>query len=123
MIDRPLVEMAAASGGSKLTLLHQDPRRYLLRSVLAGMYLSIVLFVFWALVYNLHASPFGKVLCTSVNDAALHGLPHDYALKDGDLVSLDFAASVDGWVADSAVSVVVGTPAFLHNAAKRGSSR
>src|SRR4051794_29068742 len=56
------------------------------------------------------ASPFGKVLCTSVNDAVLHGLPHDYAARDGDLVSLDFAASLDGWVADSAVSFVVGTP-------------
>ena len=56
------------------------------------------------------ASPFGKVLCTSVNDAALHGLPHDYTLRDGDLLSLDFAASVDGWVADSAISIVVGTP-------------
>ena len=56
------------------------------------------------------ASPFGKVLCTSVNDAALHGLPFDYRLKDGDLLSLDFAASVDGWVADSALSLVVGTP-------------
>lgn len=55
------------------------------------------------------ASPFGKVLCTSVNDAVLHGLPHDYALKDGDLLSLDFACSVDGWVCDSARSVVVGT--------------
>lgn len=55
------------------------------------------------------ASPFGKVLCTSINDAVLHGLPHDYVLRDGDLVSLDFAASVDGWVADSAVSFVVGT--------------
>ena len=56
------------------------------------------------------ASPFGKVLCTSVNDAVLHGLPHDYRLQDGDLLSLDFAASVDGWVADSALSIVVGTP-------------
>ncbi len=56
------------------------------------------------------ASPFGKVLCTSVNDAVLHGLPHDYVLRDGDLLSVDFAASVDGWVADSAFSVVVGTP-------------
>lgn len=56
------------------------------------------------------ASPFGKVLCTSVNDAALHGLPHDYVLRDGDLLSLDFAVSVNGWVADSAVSLVVGTP-------------
>ena len=56
------------------------------------------------------ASPFGFVLCTSVNDAVLHGLPHDYVLADGDLLSLDFAASVDGWVSDSAVSLVVGTP-------------
>jgi methionyl aminopeptidase len=55
------------------------------------------------------ASPFGKVICTSVNDAVLHGLPHDYALQDGDLLSLDFAASVDGWVADSALTVAVGT--------------
>ena len=55
-------------------------------------------------------SPFGKVICTSVNDAVLHGLPHDYTLKDGDLLTLDFAAIVDGWASDSAVSVVVGTP-------------
>jgi len=56
------------------------------------------------------ASPFGKVICISVNDAVLHGLPHDYVLQDGDLVSLDFAASVNGWVSDSALSIVVGTP-------------
>lgn len=54
------------------------------------------------------AMPFGKGICTSVNDGALHGLPHDYALRDGDLLSLDFAVSIDGWVADSAVSFVVG---------------
>ena len=54
--------------------------------------------------------PFGKVLCTSINDAVLHGLPHKYRLKDGDLVSFDFAVSVDGWVCDSAVSTIVGTP-------------
>ncbi|HEX5996745.1 MAG TPA: type I methionyl aminopeptidase [Jiangellales bacterium] len=56
------------------------------------------------------AYPFGKVLCTSVNDAVLHGRPHDYRLRDGDLLSIDFAASVEGWVADSAVSLVIGTP-------------
>ncbi len=56
------------------------------------------------------ASPFGKVLCTSVNDAVLHGLPHDYVLKDGDLLSVDFAVALNGWVSDSAYSVVVGTP-------------
>ena len=55
------------------------------------------------------SGPFGFVLCTSVNDAVLHGKPHDYALADGDLLTVDFAAAVDGWVADSAVSLVVGT--------------
>src|SRR5687768_3556558 len=56
------------------------------------------------------AMPFGKVLCTSVNDAVLHGLPFDYDLQDGDLLSLDFAVAIDGWVSDSAVSTIVGTP-------------
>ncbi|GAA1865173.1 type I methionyl aminopeptidase [Myceligenerans crystallogenes] len=54
------------------------------------------------------AMPFGKVICTSVNDAVLHGLPFDYSLRDGDLLSIDFACSVDGWVSDSALSLVVG---------------
>ena len=52
--------------------------------------------------------PFGHYICTSVNDAVLHGLPHDYALVDGDLLSLDLAVSLDGIAADSAVSVVIG---------------
>lgn len=56
------------------------------------------------------ASPFGKVLCTSVNDAVLHGLPNGYRLKDGDLLSVDFAVKIDGWVADAARSMIVGTP-------------
>jgi len=56
------------------------------------------------------AMPFGKVLCTSVNDAVLHGLPSGYRLREGDNVSLDFAAEVDGWVADSAITVLVGRP-------------
>jgi len=52
--------------------------------------------------------PFGHYICTSVNDAVLHGLPHDYALADGDLLSLDLAVSYSGIVADSAISFVVG---------------
>ncbi|HEY5516259.1 MAG TPA: type I methionyl aminopeptidase [Pengzhenrongella sp.] len=56
------------------------------------------------------AMPYPGVLCTSVNDAALHGLPSDYVLADGDLLSIDFAAELGGWVADSAVSFQVGTP-------------
>ncbi|WP_306216403.1 type I methionyl aminopeptidase [Actinoplanes sp. RD1] len=52
--------------------------------------------------------PFGHYICTSVNDAVLHGLPHDYTLADGDLLSLDLAVSLGGIVADSAISFVVG---------------
>jgi methionyl aminopeptidase len=52
--------------------------------------------------------PFGHHICTSVNDAVLHGLPHDHALADGDLLTLDLAVALDGVVADSAISFLVG---------------
>jgi methionyl aminopeptidase len=52
--------------------------------------------------------PFGHYICTAVNDAVLHGLPHDYALADGDLLTLDLAVSKDGVAADSAISFIVG---------------
>jgi methionyl aminopeptidase len=52
--------------------------------------------------------PFGHYICTSVNDAVLHGLPYDYTLADGDLLSLDLAVSQGGVVADSAISFIVG---------------
>lgn len=65
MIDRSLVEKAADSGLRKMSLLQTDPGRYMLRSLLAGMYLSIVVFVFWVLTHNLQASPFGKVLASA----------------------------------------------------------
>lgn len=52
--------------------------------------------------------PFGHHLCTGVNDAVLHGRPRDYQLVDGDLVTLDLAATLGGVAADSAVSFVVG---------------
>src|ERR1700739_1794604 len=51
------------------------------------------------------------VICTSVNDAALHGIPGDYRLRDGDLLSVDAGATLDGWVGDAAISFSVGTPA------------
>jgi methionyl aminopeptidase len=52
--------------------------------------------------------PFGHYICTSVNDAVLHGLPYDYTLADGDLLSLDLAVAKGGVVADSAISFIVG---------------
>jgi methionyl aminopeptidase len=55
-------------------------------------------------------SPFPSVICASVNDAALHGIPGQYKLADGDLVSIDFGATLQGWTGDSAISFTVGTP-------------
>jgi methionyl aminopeptidase len=52
--------------------------------------------------------PFGHWICTSVNDAVLHGLPHDRPLADGDLLTLDLAVAAGGIVADSAISFLVG---------------
>ena len=52
--------------------------------------------------------PFGHYICTSVNDAVLHGLPHNYTLADGDLLTLDIAVLKNGIAADSAVSFIVG---------------
>ncbi|MGY1696005.1 type I methionyl aminopeptidase [Geodermatophilus sp. SYSU D00814] len=61
--------------------------------------------------YRPHRSmpPFPAVICTSVNDVALHGIPTDRRLVDGDLLSVDAGASLDGWVGDSAVTVPIGT--------------
>lgn len=52
--------------------------------------------------------PFPAVICTSVNDAIVHGIPTTHRLKDGDLVSIDCGATLDGWVGDSAVTFTVG---------------
>lgn len=53
-------------------------------------------------------SPFGHVICLSVNNAVLHGRPYDRVLESGDLLSMDIAVELDGWVADSSLSIVVG---------------
>jgi methionyl aminopeptidase len=55
-------------------------------------------------------SPYPGVICTSVNDAVLHGIPDGYRLHDGDLLSIDCGAVVNGWAGDAAISVIVGQP-------------
>lgn len=55
-------------------------------------------------------TPYPGVICASVNDAVVHGIPGDYRLADGDLLSVDCGASVDGWHGDSAISFTIGTP-------------
>jgi methionyl aminopeptidase len=66
---------------------------------------------YWDYAPSFGRGPFRNVICLSVNDAVLHGLPHDYPLRDGDVLTMDFAVGIDGWVADSARTVIVGTPA------------
>jgi methionyl aminopeptidase len=54
-------------------------------------------------------TPFPAVLCLSVNDAVVHGIPDCRALRDGDLLSIDCGACVDGFHGDAAVTVPVGS--------------
>jgi len=53
-------------------------------------------------------TPFPAVICTSVNDVIVHGIPDRYRLRDGDLVSIDCGAELDGWTGDAATSFIVG---------------
>ncbi len=52
--------------------------------------------------------PFSGTVCISVNDEIVHGVPGERVLADGDVVSIDCGAIVDGWHGDSAVTVIVG---------------
>jgi len=59
--------------------------------------------------YDPHGLPkYPAVLCVSVNDEIVHGIPADRELEDEDIVSLDFGVSLDGFHGDSAVTVPVG---------------
>ena len=53
-------------------------------------------------------TPFPAVICASVNDVIVHGIPDGYRLRDGDLVSIDCGAELDGWTGDAAVRFIVG---------------
>ena len=91
----------AAVGVNLLDLEHHARRRIKERGAQS---------CYWDYAPSFGRGPFRHVLCLSVNDAVLHGLPHDYVLRDGDLLSIDMAVGIDGWGADSALSFVVGTP-------------
>ncbi|MEU6131679.1 type I methionyl aminopeptidase [Saccharopolyspora sp. NPDC047091] len=66
---------------------------------------------YWDYAPSFGKGPFRNVICLAVNDAVLHGKPHDYVLRDGDVLTADLAVKIDGWAADSARTVIVGTPA------------
>ena len=58
--------------------------------------------------------PFPGVICTSVNDETIHGIPGERVLRDGDLLSIDCGAMIDGWHADAAVTVAIGDVPASH---------
>ncbi len=51
---------------------------------------------------------FPASICTSVNDEVVHGIPGDYILQDGDILSLDMGLSLDGYYSDMAVTIGLG---------------
>src|SRR5215831_21371117 len=55
---------------------------------------------------NYHGFP--AVICTSPNDMIVHGIPGPYRLKEGDIISIDCGAIVDGWHGDAAFTAPVG---------------
>jgi methionyl aminopeptidase len=52
--------------------------------------------------------PFPATICASVNDEVVHGIPGSRVLRDGDVISIDCGAIVDGWHGDAAITVAVG---------------
>jgi methionyl aminopeptidase len=59
--------------------------------------------------YDLGSGPYPGVICASMNDRIVHGIPSaTERLRDGDLISLDFGAIVGGWHGDAAITVPVG---------------
>lgn len=52
--------------------------------------------------------PFPGTICASVNDEVVHGIPGDRVLADGDVISIDCGAIVDGWHGDAAITVAIG---------------
>ena len=91
---------AEAAAGARLTSLDEVARDVLAQAGASSPFLGYR--------PSFATVPFPAALCTSVNDAALHGIPDRYQLADGDLLSIDFGATLDGWTADAAVSFTIG---------------
>src|ERR1700751_3100248 len=92
---------AEAKAGTRLTELDEAARTVLSEAAATSPFLGYR--------PSFAPVPFPAVICTSVNDAALHGIPGRYKLADGDLLSVDCGAVLDGWAGGAAVSFTIGT--------------
>ena len=102
VVCRALREMAAAATPGTTTAEIDQVARQVLAS--AGATSS---FLGYDIGYGV--PPYPATICISVNEQVVHGIPSGQRLADGDLVSIDFGAIVDGFHGDSAVTVEVGT--------------
>jgi methionyl aminopeptidase len=93
---------ANATAGTRLSALDEVARSVLARAGAGSPFLGYQ--------PGFAPVPFPAVICVSLNDAALHGIPDHRRLAAGDLVSVDCGATLDGWVADAAISFTVGPP-------------
>ena len=91
-----------ARAGTRLTELDEAARAVLARAGATSPFLGYR--------PSFAPVPFPAVICASVNDAALHGIPGRRRLADGDLLSVDCGAVLDGWAADAAISFTIGPP-------------
>jgi methionyl aminopeptidase len=104
VVARALAEMAAAAlPGATTADLDAVAREVLAREGATSNFLNYDV--------GFGIPPYPAVVCISVNDEIVHGIPGSRGLVDGDLVSIDFGAIVDGFHGDSAMTVAVGTVA------------
>jgi methionyl aminopeptidase len=96
------VARAAAAPGMRLAELDEVARSVLAAAGAASPFLGYQ--------PRFAPVPYPAAICTSVNDAALHGIPGRYRLAEGDLLSIDSGAVLDGWTADAAMSFAIGSP-------------
>jgi methionyl aminopeptidase len=89
-----------AAAGVRLTHLDQVARHVLARAGATSPFLGYQ--------PGFAPIPYPGVVCLSVNDAVLHGPPTRYRLRDGDLLSVDCGATLNGWTGDAAISFCVG---------------
>ena len=102
VVARPLAATReAAHPGVRLTELDQLARDVLREAGASSPFLGYQ--------PSFAHTPYPGVMCLSVNDAVLHGIPTRYKLRDGDLLSVDCGATLDGWTADAAVSFCIAT--------------
>ena len=100
VVARGLAAMTAAAAPGVSTAELDAVAREVLRA--AGASSSF-------LHYDVGNGPYPAVICSSVNERVVHGIPSQTEkLRDGDIVSLDFGAIIDGWHGDAAVTVLVG---------------